>query len=36
MKKAMYLAKQISKRKTLNGKRKAILRWCEEVKKVLS
>jgi hypothetical protein len=36
MKKALYLSKQIAQKKTLNGKRKAILLWCVEVKKYLS
>jgi hypothetical protein len=35
-KKALYLASQIGKRKTVDGKRKAILRWCAEVKRLLS
>jgi len=34
--KALRLARDIGKRKTLNGKRKAVLRWCAEVKRMLS
>jgi len=36
MNKALQLAKAIGRRKTINGKRKAILLWCDEMKRYLS
>jgi len=36
MKRAMKLAQAIGRRKTVCGKRKAILAWCKEMRKVLS
>lgn len=36
MKKAMQLARQIGRRKTVYGRRKAVLAWCAEVKRMLS
>lgn len=33
---ALYLAREIGRKKTKNGKRKAILRWCQEMKRLLS
>lgn len=36
MKKALRLARDIGRRKTVFGRRKAVLRWCAELKKVLS
>lgn len=36
MRKALRLARDIGRRKTVYGRRKAILRWCAEVKRMLS
>lgn len=36
MKKALLISKQIKRNKTAWGKRKAILRWCAELKRILS
>lgn len=35
-KKAFQLEREIKRRKTAKGKRKAILRWCAAVKRILS
>lgn len=35
MKKALLISKQIKRNKTAWGKRKAVLRWCSEVKKAM-
>ena len=36
MKKALRLARDIGRRKTVFGRRKAVLAWCSEMKRVLS
>ena len=35
MNKAIRLARAIGKKTTVKGKRKAVLKWCEEMKRLI-